>query len=102
MWYRVEDDLVDKFWFDHVGFRHINFLDYNTYVTDSVKTASVSIADYLQDERDSILFKKSDWIYDPGYINRYNDPYWTGNILEDLDRVPTGSWYGQHVYYSMS
>lgn len=47
MWSRLEDKAVDDYQWFMAGLRQISFLDYETKVTNNVKTGSVSIIDYI-------------------------------------------------------
>lgn len=98
-WKRFDDESKPGFHLYHAGARYISFFDYFTTINTNVKTFTVSIWDYLQEERDAIGPKKSDFGYNGDYNNKYEDPYYTGNLLEDLDVAPTASWYGLNYYY---
>lgn len=95
---RFEDEIGNAHVFHEAG-RDIRALDYTLTINTNVKTARVSIWDYIDDKRDKITPQDEDWTYNEDYKNKYNDPYYSGNILEDLEKVPTGSWYGYHTYY---
>ena len=61
----------------------------------------VSIVDYLEDDRSEIMAQKSDWTFNEDYEEEWEDSYWTGNFLEDLDSdLVNNDWYGSHDYYN--
>lgn len=96
-WMRPEED---GFHLYHSAQRSIRMLDYTTEIVTNVKTAKVSILDYINDDRAEVTPQDGDWTYDAEYENEYFDPYYSGNLLNKLNAAPTASWYGVKDYYA--
>jgi len=103
-WTRLEDKAHDDFKMQIRGTRDVEILHLNTYITENWKTTKVSIYDAIADNRDSFFPKHgSDWKWrsdgdgDMGesYVNTYKDPYWSFELLEEMDNsIPAKDWYG--------
>lgn len=101
MYSRVQDDATgNNFYMQAAGTRTLKMLDYTTTYTRNTKTVKVSIVDYLEDDRSEIMAQDADWSFNPDYEEEWEDSYWTGNFLNDLDSdIVAESWYGSQDYY---
>jgi len=107
MWTRVEDDIMADTKLFHTSYRSIELLDFNVIVTENWKTAKVSIYDYIDDSDNEKLYPHSKyWQWRDGgdfkedYENKYTDPYWSFNIIEQIEpSIVNKKWWGLQSYY---
>lgn len=101
MYTRLEDERYgNEFYLRTSGNRELNILDYTTTYTRNTKTMKVSIVDYLEDERPELMAQDNDWTFNPDYEEEWEDSYWSGNLLLDIDiDLTDNEWYGRYTYW---
>ena len=53
----------------------------------------------MEEDVQDIQPTKDSWYFLDAYEKKYDEPYWSKNLLEEWDAVPTGDWYGTKTYW---
>eukprot|EP00347_Sterkiella_histriomuscorum_P014240 403361638 len=103
MWSRPEGP-IGHFTAIVSAYRIVNMLDYKTQITQNGKVLKKSLYQALFNSAE-LAPSSSDVSYDADQKNKYNDPYYTGNLIEKISAskftdLQTSSWFGEQEYYS--
>ena len=100
-YYRSEDEVNNGPALKTVGYRDLSLMEFSTKRLKNIKTFIKSVYDYVDEPDTNDLFPEdTEWGWDEDNEADYKDPYYSWNILEELDEdIATKSWYGKQTWY---
>ncbi len=81
--------------------RSLSVMDYSLTITETVETGEVSLYQVIKNSA-KLYFKEAEMTFDEEYEHEYEEPFLTGNLLEDLGKplkesLAMGNYYDKQL-----